>query len=201
VFLTLQGSQDKIILSGDVWLDETYYSVISRDVVRHVDGKKLRGISKNQLCIGVATDKKHTLFLFEGYGKPSQKKTFETFHNHITPGSTLIHDKEKSHTKLIKQLFLKSTVYVSEELKGLPDNENPLEPVNRQHALMKHFLNAHAGFLRENLQGYLDLFSYVTNPPYDLAEKIESLLNLVFQNPKLLRYRDFYIAKSSDSDF
>jgi hypothetical protein len=163
--------------------------------------KKLRGISKNQLCIGVATDKRHTVFLFEGYGKTSQKKTFETFHNHIAPGSTLIHDKEQAHAKLIKRLFLQSTVYASEELKGLPDKENPLEPVNRQHALMKHFLNAHAGFLRENLQGYLDLFSYVTNPPYDLAEKVDSLLNLVFQNPKLLRYRDFYLAKSSDSDF
>jgi hypothetical protein len=183
-----------------LWLDETYYSVIGRDAVRHEDGKKLRGISRNQLCIGVATDKRHKLFLVEGYGKPSQKKTFETFHNHIAPGSTLIHDKEQAHRKLIKGLALQSTVYASEELKGLPDKENPLEPVNRQHALMKHFLNAHAGFLRENLQGYLDLFSYVTNPPYDLAEKVDSLLNLVFHNPKSLRYRDFYQAKSSDSE-
>ncbi|HBT64476.1 MAG TPA: hypothetical protein DEB10_07445, partial [Ruminococcaceae bacterium] len=200
VFLTLQGSQDGIVLSGDVWLDETYYSVISRDAVRHEDGKKLRGLSRNQLCIGVATDKRHTLFLVEGNGKPSQKKTFETFHSHIAPGSTLIHDKEQAHAKLIKVLALQSTVYASEELKGLPDRENPLEPVNRQHALMKHFLNAHAGFLRENLQGYLDLFSYVTNPPYDLAEKVDSLINLVFHNPKSLRYRDFYQAKSSDSE-
>ena len=48
---------------------------------------------------------------------------------------------------------------------------------------------------------HLDLFSYVTNPPYDLAEKVDSLLNLVFKNPKSLRYRDFYLPKSSDSDF
>ena len=47
VFLTLQGSQDGIVLSGDVLLDETYYSVISMDAVRHEDGKKLRGISRN----------------------------------------------------------------------------------------------------------------------------------------------------------
>lgn len=62
-------------------------------------------------------------------------------------------------------------------------------------------LNAHADFLRENLQGYLDLFSYVTNPLYDLAEKVDSLLKVVFKNPKSLRYRDFYLAKSSDLDF
>ena len=199
VFLTLQGSQNGIVLSGDVWLDETYYSVISRDVVRHEDGKKLRGISRNQICIGVATDKKYSIFLVEGYGRPSQKKTFETFHNHIAPGSMLIHDKEQTHAKLIKGLDLKSTVYASDDLKGLSDKENPLEPVNRQHALVKHFLNAHGGFLRENLQGYLDLFSFVTNPPYDLAEKVDYLLNMVFQYPKSLRYRDFYQSKMSIS--
>jgi hypothetical protein len=163
-------------------------------------GKKLQGLSRNKLCIGVATDKRHTLFLVESYGKPSQKKTFETFHNHIAPGSTLIHDKDQAHAKLIKVLALQNTAYASKELKGLPYKENPLEPVNRQHALMKHFLNAHAGFLRENLRGYLDLFSYVTNPPHDLAEKVDSLLNMVFDNPKSLRYRDYHRAKSSDSE-
>ncbi len=101
--------------------------------------------------------------------------------------------------KLIKGLALQSTVYASEVLKGLTDKENPLEPVNRQHTLMKHFLKAHGGFLRENLKGYLDLFSFVTNPPYDLGEKVASLLNMVFQNPKSLRYRDFYQSKSSIS--
>ena len=48
---------------------------------------------------------------------------------------------------------------------------------------------------------HLDLFSYVTNPPYDLAEKVDFLLNLVFQNPKSLRYRDVNLAKPSDLDF
>ena len=71
MFLTLQSSQNDIVLPGDVWLSETYYSVISRDAVRHEDGKKLRGISRNQHCISVATDKRHALFLVEGYGKPS----------------------------------------------------------------------------------------------------------------------------------
>jgi len=118
---------------------------------------------------------------YNRHDKPSQKKTFETFHNHLAPGSTLIHDKEQTHAKLIKALALQSTVYAPEELKGLPNKENPLEPVNRQ--------------------GYPDLFSYVTNPPYDLAEKTGSLLNLVFHNPKSLRYQDFYQAKSSDLEY
>lgn len=61
------------MLSGDVWRDETYYSVASGDTVRHKAGKKLRGISRGQLCIGVVTDKKYSLFLVEGYGRQCKK--------------------------------------------------------------------------------------------------------------------------------
>ena len=74
LFLTLDGVQNNIVLSGTVWLDETYYRVRSEDVEHNEDGSKLRGISKNQIRIGVATDKQNTVFLVEGTGKPSQKR-------------------------------------------------------------------------------------------------------------------------------
>jgi hypothetical protein len=54
------------------------------------------------------------------------------------------------------------------------------------------FLNAHGGFMRDGLRGYLNLFSFVTNPPDEMLEKVELVINLAFQNPKTLRYRDFY---------
>jgi len=196
LFLTLEGVQDNIVLSGTIWLDETYYRVRSEDVCYNEDGSKLRGISKNQICIGVATDKTRTIFLVEGTGKPSQKRTYETFKNHIEPKSTLIHDKEQAHKKLVKELSLKSESYSSKNLKELMDKDNPLYPVNRAHAILKMFLNAHSGFKRDDLQGYLNLFSFVTNPPSEMLEKIELVINFVFQNPKLLRYRDFYGVKS-----
>lgn len=125
----------------------------------------------------------------EGFGKPSQKRSYETFKDHIAPGSTLIHDKEKTHKKLVEKLGLKSISYSSAELKGLADSENPLDPVNRIHCLLKMFLNAHSGFSREDLQNYLDLYSFVINPPSDHLEKVEKIINLVFENPKSLKYR------------
>ena len=173
-------------------LSETFYSVRSDDIFRKDNGNKLRGISQNQICIGTATDKKNTLLLIEGMGKPSQKKTFETFRNHIEIGSTIIHDGESAHKKLIKESSLKSIVYPSNKLKGLPDKDNPLNPINRVHHILKHFLNAHGSFDRENLQGYLNLFAFVSNPPVDLLKKIELVIEMAFKNPKLLRYRDFY---------
>jgi len=192
LFLTLETVQNNVVLRDQVWLDETFYTVRTEDIVRNIDGSKLKGLSRNQICIGVATDKKNTLFLVEGTGKPSQKKTFATFVDHIESGSTLIHDKDSAHKKLVESLSLSSIAYASSELKGLPDKDNPMNPVNRAHAILKKFLNAHSGFDRDNLQGYLNLFAFVTNPPNDLLEKVELVIKTAFENPKTLRYRDFF---------
>ena len=192
LFLTLEEVQDNIVLSGNVWLDETFYTVRSENIVRKEDGNKLRGVSQNQICIGVATDKRQTILIVEGTGKPSQKKTFEAFKNHIEKGSTLFHDEEAAHRKLIKELSLKSKAFSSKELKNLPDKDNPLNPVNRVHAILKNFLNAHSGFDRSDIQNWLNLFAFISNPPTNFLEKVDLIVNFAFQNPKLLRYRDFY---------
>lgn len=192
LFLTLENVQDCVVLSDEVWLDETFYRVRSEDVIRKDNGDRLRGISQNQICIGVATDKKHTLLLVEGTGKPSQKKTAETFKNHIAPSSVLIHDKETAHKKLVNDLSLVSIAYASNDLKGLPDKDNPMNPVNQVHNILKKFLNAHSGFDRANLQGFLNLFAFVSNPPADFMEKVELVVKMGFQKPKLLHYRDLF---------
>jgi len=192
LFLTLEDVQNTIVLSDCVWLDETYYTVRSQDIVRKDNGDKLSGLSQNQICIGVATDKAYTLFLVEGTGQPTQKRTLEIFGNHIKPGSILIHDEEDAHTKLVKELSLESRAYSSKDLKGLADKDNPLNPVNRAHDILKKFLNAHSSFDRDHLQGYLNLLAFVTNPPVEMLEKVEFVIKLAFQNPKLLRYRDFF---------
>ena len=192
VFLVLESYQASLKFSGKVWFDETFYSVRSEDIVRTEEGGKLRGLSSNQMRIGVACDKSRTLCIFEGYGKPSQKKTYEAFKDHIEAGSTLIHDKENAHRKLVKELHLKSITFASRDLKPLRDKDNPLNRVNRIHYLLKNFLYAHTSFIRDRLQGYLNLFTFVMNPPADNLEKVEILLDLAFRNPKTLRYREFY---------
>lgn len=90
---------------------------------------------------------------------------------------------------------LKSVSYSSSDLKGLADSENPLDPVNRIHCLLKMFLNAHSGFCRDEIQDYLNLYSFVINSPSDHLEKVEKIINLVFENPKSLKYRDQFAVK------
>ena len=62
--------------------------------------------------------------------------------------------------------------------------------------ILKHFLNAHGGFDRKDLQNWLNLFAFISNPPVEFFEKVDIIVNLAFQNPKLLRYRDFYVANT-----
>lgn len=199
LFMILDGIQNDIKLSGNVWLDETFYSVRSEDIIRHNDGAKLSGISRNQICIAVATDKKNSIFAIEGTGRPTQKKTLEIFHQNIENGSILIHDGDAAHKSLIRTLSLESVVHTTKETKGLADKDNPLDPVNRVHAILKKFLYAHSGFKRDDLMGYLNLFAFVTNPPDDLLEKVDLIVNIAFRNPKLLRFRDF-IAKNTGAE-
>ena len=195
LFLVLESYQETLIFGEKIWFDETFYSVRSEDVIRTEEGDKLRGLSSNQMCIGVLCDNSQTLAIFEGYGKPTQKKTHELFSRHIVKGATIIHDKESAHKKLVRELQLNSISYDSKELKLLGDKDNPLNRVNRIHYLLKAFLYAHTSFNREKIQGYLNLFSFVMNPPVNHLEKVELILDLAFKNLKSLRFRDFYSTK------
>ncbi len=190
LFITLEDYQQTIVLSGTIWLDETYYPVVFSQIDRKEDGTKYRGLSHNQICIGAATDKQNVVCLVEGFGQPTQKKSFQAFSKHIVPGSILVHDKGTAHKKLISALNLESQEYLARDIKGLKDSENPLDPINDIHDKLKKFLNAHSGFNRDRLQGYLNLFAFAKNPPFAPLEKVEKLLILAFQYPKMLRYRD-----------
>lgn len=198
LFLLLEDYQDDIMLKTKIWIDETYYSVIHKDLVL-IEGKKLRGISRNKYIIGVGVDVHgNTYVKLEGIGKPSISSTSKTFINHIEQGSILEHDKEHSHSILVKKLNLISHSYNSKELAKLDDENNPLKKVNDMCFLLKSFLNSHSGFNRDDLQNYLNLFSFIVNSPRNKLEKVKILLDKAICNPKTLHYRDFYSKKDDE---
>jgi hypothetical protein len=55
--------------------------------------------------------------------------------------------------------------------------------------MLKLFLNAHSGFIREDLQDYLNLFCFVMNPPRDKHKKVEKFLLMAVDCRILHRYR------------
>lgn len=198
LFIILAEYQKEIVLKGKVYIDETFYSVIYSQ--RHIkDGKFLRGLSKDQFCIAIGCDKNRTIAILEGMGKPKTSTTKNTFINHIQKKSTLIHDDEKSHKVLIKELELIDLSYNSKELKNLKDEDNPLNPINRKCDLLKKFLYSHSGFDRDDLQNYLNLFCFIVNGPHNKLKKVEILLNLALNTKATLRYRTLF-AKDTTND-
>ena len=101
IFLVLRAYYAEIEpFSGRVYLDETYYSVRSDDIKRTPEGARLRGISTNQLCIGVACTDDRILCVFEGNGRPSKRKTFKSL--------TLMHGFMRSRRERLRKTGMKT---------------------------------------------------------------------------------------------
>ena len=102
----------------------------------------------------------------------------------------MIHDREKSHSVLIEKLNLTHEVYDSALLKNIPDEENPLDPINDIHSLATRFMRAHGGYSRENLQDWMNLISFILSAPKDLYEKIDLFINMSLNSTQEVKYRD-----------
>lgn len=196
--LLLDEIQDSILLEGDVYCDETFIPVRSEDIIRKENYQKLRGHSINQMCIATITDGKTVFVKYIGLGEPAGRKVYEALKDHIKQGSRLITDEDPCHNMLVRKLELKNIQYDSKKMKGLPDNKNPMNPINQVHNRLQKFLRAHSGFRRDELPGYLNLFAFSFNAPHDLYEKLDRLLNLSFENPKTLRCREQYRKSKPD---
>ena len=57
------------------------------------------------------------------------------------------------HTAPVNNLSLKSQRYNAKLLKGVPDGQNPLGPVNRMRYFMQCFLRSHPGSNRDDMRG------------------------------------------------
>lgn len=190
VFFVLNGIQDNIVLKGKIYLDEMFFPVIKRRTITK-DGKKLRGISKNKICVVAAHDGHGTnLIIVEHVSKPSRKSTWAALGNHIQPGSELIHDGDNSHSVLIEKLGLSEEIHLTKETKGLPDEKNPLDKINNLHALVKQYMRMHGGYNREDLQDWMNLIWFILSKPDNRYEKIDLFLNMALNAPGKVRYRD-----------
>ena len=191
VFLVLRHWQDDIVLNGNVYIDEMFYSVMKKDIEMK-DGKKLRGLSHNKHCIGIGYDKTNIIAMVEGLGKTSTKRTNTTFEKHIEAGSKLIHDDEKAHRELVKKLKLVDDSYKSTWLKTKKDNDNPLRPINHQCDLIRQFLNTHSGFDREDLQDYLNLYCFMNSKPRNKLDKVNQFIEMALKSKVSLSYRELF---------
>ncbi len=71
-FEVLKGIQDDVVLDDTVYLDETYFTKVKSKLVTK-DEKKLKGISRNKIGVGVACNETKSIFIVTGTSKPSTK--------------------------------------------------------------------------------------------------------------------------------
>ena len=195
VFEVLKNIQKNVLLSGNVYIDEKYLPVIESKKQKDKDGKELPGLSKNHLSIASGTDGTSSLFIHMKTGKPSEASCWRAYHKHIKEESTLIHDDEHSHYRLVDDLALKSIVYKSEETKRLKDKDNPLDPINDLHDKLQRFMMAHGGYDRSNIQDWLNLFWFIMNEPKDKYDKVKKFIERAISIRKRIKYRDVMSKK------
>ena len=197
VFAVLEDIQDDIILEDKIYLDEMFFPVVkSKEVLK--DGKKLKGISRNKIAVACAFDNHDHLYIKVEYtSKPSDTSTWNALGSHIKPGSHLIHDGERSHGVLIRNLNLTEEVYKTAYTLNLKDEDNPLDPINKIHALSKRFMKSHGGYNRDNLQSWMNLIWFILSKPQNRYEKIRKFFNIAVCTHKRVKYRDV-MSKRSD---
>lgn len=104
----LEGVQEGAVLAGRVEIDEMMYPLPLADQPRMPDGSKVPGgFSKGKHCIGIGCDGSGAaVFADEGLGKTSGARTLAAFGGHVARGSTLVHDMENGHNRLVRELGL-----------------------------------------------------------------------------------------------
>ena len=121
--------------------------------------KNTRGISRNKICILVATDKTKSFAEVACNGRPQRLKNYNICKKNIQEGSQLIGDLDTSLTYTAKEMNLTRTMYKSNTELAY----DKLEPVDQLCNRLKFFINKHRGFKKERLQDYINLFIFIDN--------------------------------------
>ena len=186
IFLSLKDYQESILLSSPVYVDETYVHVdkskiyYTEEIGKIKKVKKMpRGISRNMICILVATDDHRAIAKILNEGRPQRLNVFKQFSAHIKEGAHLIGDEDNALAYTAKKLSLTRTMYKS-NTKEAYDN---LEPVDQLCDRIKFFIGKHRGFKKDLLQDYLNLAIFIDNEKSedkDLYTVTEKLLKRIF---------------------
>lgn len=184
IFETVNDYQETTKLRGRVWIDEIF---VDDPALLLLNGP-IMGLSRNKICVAVGIDVyKNVVAKIVGHGKPSKEEIYDAFKDIIIEGSTLVHDADKAHDKLINELNLKEDLNKS-YLHDKQTVENMLL-INSLCSWIKRFIYRYVGMKVKNLQRYLNWFTYLfrvkqANERWPKNERI--LRHLLLDNSKFV---------------
>ena len=179
-----------VVLSGKVWIDETYVVLNRRYIKRRPDGKKIQGINSNQVIVVCAVDEHGNKYAeVVGRGHITSNQCIKSYGQHIKPGSHIIHDGIFSHDKLIKHLNADDEVWKS----TAKSSKYHMQPVNSLCSEIKRALVVHLGIRTENLQDYINWIIFKsTLTKENIDKKVKQLVDLCFQFKFVYCIKDRY---------
>ncbi len=167
VFAAAFEIQKGAMLSGTVWIDEKSMPVNESMIVRLPSGKRMRGVSRNQVCVACAVASNGARYAeVAGKGHITSAECIKTYGGHIAKRSKIVHDGAFSHDRLIARIGAESEVWKS----TAKEAHARLQSVNSFIAEIECYLNVHTGIRAEVPCAILRTDSL---PGEDMAQKIE----------------------------
>lgn len=160
IFNSLKTYQDEFRLSGTILIDETFISIKEKQYkIIRPDGKNIRGLSRNQLCIltiinlqGMCVAKVAS----RAMAKPLQY--IELLNVNIEDLNLIIHDGGTHQYQFMNQ-YECPKINTSNDITEL----YTMNLIDSLHSNIKRYLFKHAGYRLKNLQHYLNFFVYRYN--------------------------------------
>lgn len=181
----------KAVLSDKIWIDETYWRISDHRLIQtHPDGKSLRGLSCNLVCVLVGYDihGHYYCHVMEKRGSPNSEELYGSLRDHIRYGSKIIHDGSSEHRLLIERLGLDETVVKSKETDR--QKKELIEPIDNMCALLKFEVRKHKGINTQHLAELLPWFLLKATKiaRYGTKEAVEQIMTLLFDEDKTEGY-------------
>ena len=160
IFESLRDYQDEVILNGTILVDETFVRINDRRYkLYRPDGKGIRGISFNHLCVITLIDltgKCIAKVASRGMAKP--QLFIDLCTDNVGDLELLIHDGS-----LTQKQFLRQFNVPSYDARREGDGAYSTVLVDSLHSNIKRYLFKHAGYRLKNLQHYMNFFVYRYN--------------------------------------
>ena len=162
-------------LEALVELDETYViesqkgkRVTHRKPRKHGEGASQRGLSTEQCCVCVATDRNGNVYAkCSNRAAPSSSDLIESLGDHIAPQSVMLTDGGKGYGGLASHVQCKQVVLIGHESY---DKVHHLNTVNGLHSRFKDMIRQYRGVATKYLNRYVALFTLISHFCMDAVE-------------------------------
>ena len=154
---------DELIETDETYVLESQKGVKceTRKPRKHGEGATKRGLSDEQLCVCVATDRHDNLVATcVNRAKPSGDDLVNALSSHIVPKSVLLCDGATSYNQLAALMECKKIELVGHESY---DRVYHLNTVNNLHSRIKEMLRKFRGVASKYLNRYLALFTIIAS--------------------------------------